>query len=55
MSEHIYTDNSACKICMNCRFYNRRNFTCLADDEDEEVWAYATACEQFEQEGGSHE
>ena len=39
---------------MNCRFYDRRNLTCLADNEDEEVWEYAT-CEHFEQEGGSHE
>lgn len=60
MSEHIYTDNSACRVCMNCVFYCHSDARCYNNAAPwthgkGNVSPYQAACEEYTKKGADHE
>lgn len=59
MSEHIYTDSSACKICMNCNHAMHTDFAgwvCTNSGKNEPIVnPCRPACKNFTKKGADHE
>lgn len=63
MSEHVYTDNSACKICMNCKHGHEKRFNVgnifidgfYCEHKKQWIEMFMKACKDFEPKGGNHE